>query len=375
MKLLIVAGEPSGDIHAANLIVALQKQSPGIELIGMGGQAMREAGANILFDITDTDIVGFTEAISHLKRLKKLFQSLLSLIDREKPDGAILIDYPGFNLRLGTRAKKKGIKVIYYISPQVWAWGKRRIKEIASSVDKMIVVLPFEEEFYSHEKIKVEFVGHPILDIIETFPSEEVVSEKVAILPGSRQQEVKRHLPLMLDAASLMRKERPRLFFVVLLAPSIAPSEIAGIPLPEGVRIINLAQVASKKKYEIMASASLLLVASGTATLEGACVGTPMLIMYKVSLLSWLLGKVLLKIPYIGLVNVVAEKKIVPELLQFDASPKKIAKTALELLGNKKKMDTMKKELKEVKAKLGTPGASKRAASIILKEMSANSAR
>ena len=239
MKLLIVAGEPSGDIHAANLIVALQKQSPGIELIGMGGQAMREAGANILFDITDTDIVGFTEAISHLKKLKKLFQSLLSLIDREKPDGAILIDYPGFNLRLGTRAKKKGIKVIYYISPQVWAWGKRRIKEIASSVDKMIVVLPFEEEFYSHEKIKVEFVGHPILDIIETFPSEEVMSEKVAILPGSRQQEVKRHLPLMLDAASLMRKERPRLFFVVLLAPSIAPSEIAGIPLPEGVRIIH----------------------------------------------------------------------------------------------------------------------------------------
>jgi lipid-A-disaccharide synthase len=371
LKLLIVAGEPSGDIHAANLITAIKKKSPDTELIGMGGGRMREAGANILFDITDIDIVGFTEALSHLRKLKELLQSLSTFIDSEKPDGVILVDYPGFNLRLAARAKKKGIKVIYYISPQVWAWGKGRIKEIAKSVDKMIVILPFEKEFYSHEKVKVEFVGHPILDTIEMFPSEGAVNETIAILPGSRRQEVRRHLPLMLNAASLMRKERPELLFVVLLSPSISPSEIAAFALPPGVRIMDSAGTPPQKKYEVMASAPLLLVASGTATLEGACVGAPMLIIYKVSFLTWLLGKALLKIPYIGLVNVVAGKKIAPELLQFDARPERIAKTALSLLGDEEKMNVMRKELKKVRAKLGTPGASERAAAIILEEIRA----
>lgn len=369
LKFLIVAGEPSGDIHAANLITALQKKFPDTELIGMGGQRMREAGAKILFDITDTDIVGFTEALSHLRKLKKLFQNLSDLIDSEKPNGVILVDYPGFNLRLAARAKKKGVKVIYYISPQVWAWGKRRIKEISKSVDKMIVILPFEKELYSHEKIRVEFVGHPILDTIEMFSSGGAVNETIAILPGSRQQEVHRHLPLMLDAASLMRKERPELLFVVLLAPSVSPSEIAQIPLPEGVKIMDLALTSPQKKYEVMATAPLLLVASGTATLEGACVGAPMLIIYKASFLTWLLSKALLKIPYIGLVNVVAGKKVAPELLQFDARPEKIAKTALGLLSDKEKMNVMRKELGEVRAKLGTSGASQRAAAIILEEI------
>jgi lipid-A-disaccharide synthase len=397
-KLLIVAGEPSGDIHAANLIMALQKQSPGIELVGMGGPRMKEAGANILFDITGTDIVGFTEALTHLKRLKKLLQGLSELIDAEAPDGVVLIDYPGFNLRLASRAKKRGVKVIYYISPQVWAWGKGRIKKIARLVDKMIVILPFEEEFYSHEKIKVEFVGHPLLDTIGPFPSGQAPlihsrgerhhfvtevhrnfqeyeltgqahNEAIAILPGSRQQEVRRHLSLMLDAASLMRKERPELQFVVLLAPSISPSVITAMSPLQGIRIIDLAQESPQKKYEVMAAAPLLLIASGTATLEGACVGTPMLIIYKVSFLTWLLSKALIRIPYIGLVNVVAGKKIAPEFLQFDARPERIAKTALDLLSDKEKMNTMRKELKEVRAKLGTPGASERAASIILEEI------
>ncbi|MBT9131949.1 lipid-A-disaccharide synthase [candidate division NPL-UPA2 bacterium Unc8] len=369
LKLLIVAGEPSGDIHAASLITALRKQSPNIELVGMGGPRMREAGANILFDITGTDIVGFTEALVHIRRLKRLLQSLSELIDIEKPDGVILIDYPGFNLRLAARAKKRGVKVIYYISPQVWAWGKGRIKEIARLVDKMIVILPFEEKFYSNEKIRVEFVGHPILDIIETFSSEGIVGETIAILPGSRQQEVHRHLPLMLDAASLMRKERPELQFVILLPPSISPSVITAMSNIGGIRIMDLAQEAPQKKYEAMAAAPLLLIASGTATLEGACVGAPMLIIYKVSFLTWLLSKMLLKIPYIGLVNVVAGKKVAPEFLQFNARPERIAKTALDLLTDKEKMNAMRKELKEVKTKLGTPGASERTASIILKEV------
>jgi len=243
------------------------------------------------------------------------------------------------------------------------------IKEIARFVDKMIVILPFEKEFYSHEKIKVEFVGHPLLDTVEMFPSRQVGNGAIAILPGSRQQEVRRHLPLMLNAASLMRKERPELQFVILLAPSISPSMITAMPHLQGIRIMDLTREAPQKKYEAMAAASLLLIASGTATLEGACVGTPMLIIYKVSFLTWLMSKAFLKIPHIGLVNVIAGKEVAPEFLQFNARPERIAKTALDLLSDSEKMNAMRKELKEVRAKLGTPGASERTASIILEEI------
>ena len=375
-KIMIVAGEASGDLHGANLVKALRRLSPDLEILGIGGTKMAEAGVKILFDVSGMAIVGFTGVLFHFRKLRRIFLETCRVISAGKFDTLILIDYPGFNLRLAAhvRKMKKDLPIIYYISPQVWAWGKGRVKRITELVDRMIVVFPFEREIYEAEGLPVEFVGHPLLDIIgegrvgkeETGADLGVSPGKqpiIGLLPGSRRQEVSRLLPVMLKAAELMKEEKD-LRFILPRASTIASPEINNL-LPPGLEV----RVIAGRTSRALALADLLLVASGTATLEAACVGTPMMIIYKVSLLNWLLAKALIKIPHLGLVNIVAGRKIVPEFLQFEAEPRRIASAALSLLEDKNRLELMRSELKAVRAKLGRPGASRRAARLVLETM------
>lgn len=367
---MVIAGEASGDLHGANLVKALKSLSPNLEIVGMGGRKMAKARVNILIDISQISIVGFGEVLRHFKRLSGTFHKICRVVEEERPDALILIDYPGFNLRLAERVKEKGIPIIYYISPQVWAWGRSRVKKIAKLVNKMIVILPFERDIYQDEGPPVEFVGHPLLDVIGPIGKKEEIASRlniplgrpvVGLLPGSRRQEIRRLLPTMLKVAKLMRARRPELEFVIPCASTISPEEIKDLLNPDlAVKLVH------DKTYEVMNLADLLLIASGTATLEAACLETPMVVIYKLSFLSWLLAKLLIRVPDIGLVNVVAGRRIVPEFLQFGARPGRIASASLDLLENESKRESMEKDLRAVKVKLGQPGASERAARLVL---------
>lgn len=369
-KILIVAGESSGDFHGSSLIQALRKIEPQIEISGIGGPRMRRAGCKIHFDISELSIIGFTDVLKNLAKIKRVFRRLLNEIDAQMPDACILVDYPGFNLRLAAEVKKRNIPVIYYISPQIWAWWKGRIRTIQRYVDKMIVVFNFEEALYRQAGIDVSFVGHPLLDIAYPGVSRENFCQKldlscekitIGLVPGSRKMEVERILPILLESAQIITKELPQTQFVLLKAPGLAEdlfsSRIKKCELPLAV--------CENQTYDFLNSCDFALVASGTATLETAIMQKPMLVVYKVSFLNWFIARWLIKLPFIGLVNVVAGKKIVPEFIQFQAKPPLIAKKALELLNNQDELRTIKSQLEKVRKSLGIPGASQRAAEII----------
>lgn len=371
-KIMMIAGEASGDLHGSSLALALKELKPGVELIGMGGEKMVEAGLRSFQDIRELSVIGFLEVLSNLKKFKAVFRLLVKKLDDEKPDVVILIDYPEFNLRFAKEAKRRGIPVVYYISPQIWAWRKGRVETIKKFVDKMIVVLGFEKDFYAREGVAAEFVGHPLLDSVRpALKMSEFLKRNgldpafktIALLPGSRTTEVERNLPVMLKAAKQIKDRfgdtqfimaKPRgikdIFYEKLLRRSpVKPAVVEGYP------------------YDCINAAELVVVASGTATIETAILEKPMLIIYRVSFLTWLIGKMLVKVPFIGLVNIIAGKQIVPELIQFDATPSKIASEASSLFSSPEKMEAMRLRLAAIRAKLGEAGASKRAAQIITK--------
>ena len=369
-RVMIIAGETSGDLHAAHLVRSLKSHDHHIEIFGVGGKRMKEEGADIVCDIVDLAVVGFVEVLKNIGTFKKLFEKLLKLLETKRPDAVILVDYPGFNLRFAKKAKEKNIPVIYYISPQIWAWGEKRIAEIKKCVDKMIVIFGFEEELYKQAGIKVSFVGHPFLDIVKpAWKKEETIkhlhakhhSLKIALLPGSRAKEIERHLPIMLKACEKIREMLPDTEFILSrrkeLDGSIYNKIIAGSPIkPHSLE---------NRPYEIMGASDLVLVSSGSATLETAIMQKPMVIIYKTSFITWLLAKNLIKIPDIGLVNVVAGKRIVPELVQFEVTPSNLARESLNILNDKNLQEHIKKDLMKVKEKLGDSGAVDRAARLI----------
>lgn len=377
-KIIIVAGESSGDFHGASLIKALRKLDPAIEISGVGGARMASAGARIDFDIKELSIIGFTDVIKNILKIKKLFSELLLNIDTERPDLVVLIDYPGFNLKLASALKKRNIPVIYYISPQIWAWWKSRIKTIKNVVDKMIVVFKFEETLYEDHGVDVSFVGHPLLDKTHLGLNREDIINKlklndqnpiIGLAPGSRKMEIERILPILLKSVKKIKQKLPKAQFTLLkstaledglYAAKINQSKLAGI-------------ISQNQTYEFLEVCDFVLVASGTATLETAIMEKPMIIVYKVSFLNWLIARMLIKVPFIGLVNVVAGERIVPEFIQYQAKPDLIAGKALELLSDKQALLNTKIELKKVKDTLGTSGASKRAAGIILDLINKNS--
>lgn len=374
--LILIAGEASGDMHAAHLVQEIKRLDPQITFSGLGGLKMQAQGVELYQDLTKIAVVGFVEVIKHYQEIKKAFHLILNKIKERQPLAVILIDYPGFNLRLAKELKKRNVKVIYYISPQVWAWKADRVLLIKKYIDKMLVLFQFEKDFYARFDVKVDFVGHPLIDIMDVKTSREEFLQShglkhnkltIGILPGSRQKEIQTLLPMMLEAADILAQEFPKIQFLLVKAPSIDQSLIKKYSPKAPARW----KIIEQQTYEAIHACDLVMVASGTATLETAILQKPMVIIYKTSFFSWLLAKMFVKIPDIGLVNVVAGKRIVPECVQFQATGKKIAEELKSIFTNEPKIADMKFNLKRVKELLGPAGASRRAAEQILKTISA----
>jgi lipid-A-disaccharide synthase len=316
-------------------------------------------------------VMGLTEVVSKLGSILKIMGMMKKSLDEYRPDLVILIDYPDFNLRLAKAAKKKGIKVFYYISPQVWAWRKNRINQIKKFVDKMAVILPFEVDTYAAKGFTVNYVGHPLLDLVKPHYSKQDSRKKIsiaenkttiALLPGSRLSEVTKLLPEMLRAAEILTQKIPGVQFVLPLADTLKEKNISAISKSSPVKI----KVITGLTYDIISSADLAIVASGTATLETALLGIPMIIVYKVSPFSALIGRMIINVQHIGLVNIVAGKTIVPELIQSNANGQRIASEALAILLNEEKRREIIAQLADIRTKLGEPGAARKAAQLAL---------
>lgn len=369
--ILMVSGEASGDLHGGNLAKEIFQQCPQVKILGMGGAQMQKAGVHLLENIEGMSVVGISEVFSHFTIIKDAFKRLRQFLEEHPPDLIICIDYPEFNLRLAKIAKRKKIKILYYISPQIWAWRRWRIKTIAQNVDTMLVVFPFELPFYQNAGIDVHFVGHPLVDIVKPKLTREEGLKKfhldpskpiISLLPGSRRGEIRHILPSLLEAAQKIAQKEPDRQFLLAQAPTISDQEIQ--PFLEKIHL--KIHCYEGYTYDIISLSDLVIVASGTATLETALLNTPMILVYRLSALSYLLGRLLVQVPFIGLVNLVAEKKIVPELIQQHADPENIAFWAEKLLQNPKTRKTMRQELKMVKEKLGKIESSKQAAQIAL---------
>jgi lipid-A-disaccharide synthase len=373
-KILLVAGEVSGDLHGSHLVEAIQRIEPEVRFFGVGGEGLERRGMKLLYPASSLSVVGITEVFLKLGTIFKALRGLKRSLEREKPDLVILIDFPEFNLRLAKLAHRRGIPILYYISPQIWAWRPKRINLIARVVKKMIVLFPFEVSLYEAAGVDVEWVGHPLLDIVKPTLPKEVAFQQlgldpkrrtVGLLPGSRVHEVERLLPPLLDSAHLLEREIPDLQFVIPLAPglprAIFSSWMKSIPI--SVKVVE------GYAYDAMNLSELLITASGTATLEGAILGKPMIIIYRVSLPSYWVGRALIRVDHIGLVNLVAEKEIAPELIQKDANPQRIADEALRILRDPILSRKMSESMAEVRQKLGEPGAAQRAAQIVVSLM------
>jgi lipid-A-disaccharide synthase len=369
-KILIVAGETSGDLHGAHLVKAALSLDPTLRFYGVGGKHLRSTGIEVIFDSSEVAVVGIVEVFSKLRSIYRAFRWLKRSLDSDRPALAILIDFPDFNLRLAKEANKRGIPVFYYISPQVWAWREGRVKKIAKLVPKLVVILPFEVPFYRQRGIDCEFVGHPLIDVVKPHLSKEQAHEifrldkdkrTIGLLPGSRREEVQKLLPVLLKGAHLLVRDFPNLQFIMPLAPAINRFEVEGYVARFNVDI----RIVDEYIYDVLNICDLIITASGTATLEAAIMNTPMIIVYKVSFLSYLVGRLLVKVKNIGLVNLIAEKRIVPELIQGQASPVNIFNETSKMLKNPRLLSTIRGELEKVKEKLGNPGASQRAAQIL----------
>ncbi len=368
-KVVIVAGEASGDLHGANLMKELRKIEPGLSLRGVGGDRLREAGVELMADVSRMGVVGITEVLFRIPLILKTFFKLKEIFQKDKPDLLILIDYSGFNLPLARAAKKKGIKILYFISPQVWASRKGRIRTIRETVDRMAVIIPFEAALYKKEGVNADFIGHPLVDNVRvqyTRPEAmrhfnlDEAGPIVSILPGSRPGEVKRLLPLMLETALILKRSYPAAQFLLPLASTLNPEDV--LEMVKGVAL-NV-RIIREETYEALGISDVAMVASGTATLETALLEIPMIIVYKVSGLTYQIGKRFVYIDRIGLVNIIAGKSVVPEFIQGEARPKEMARALADLLADQKARETMIGELKKVRAALGDPGASGRAARI-----------
>lgn len=365
MKLIIIAGEVSGDIHGGKLVAELKKQNPEIELSGIGGDQMIQYGFNAIYHIKQMAFLGIGEIIKHLPFIRKVFNTLIENVKKEKPNAVVLIDYPGFNLRFAKAMHKLGIPVIYYISPQLWAWGKRRVKKIKKYVDKMLVVFPFEVEFYKKHRIQAEYVGHPLVDehLDKVYPKKINRSEEIilGLLPGSRKHEIEQLLPDMLKTAKILYDENQISKVLIAKVDNIS-DEIYNENISDGYPFVELFPGRTSEFYNKLDAA---LVKSGTSTLETAYFQVPFIIVYRVSTLTWFLGNLLVKLDSIGLANIVAGKKVADELLQNDFTPQKAARLISDLLQPDKNKEK-RNELKIIIEKLGEQGASKRVAEKII---------
>ncbi len=378
MKLAVVAGEASGDLHASEVVRELKHFDPSLETFGIGGDLLAMQGTKILHHAREMGIVGLFNVLRHLGMFKRIFRELIDRIVAERPDAVLLVDYPDFNLRVARRVKELGIPVIYYISPQVWAWRRGRVRHIAEYVDRMIVIFPFEEEFYKGHRVPVTYVGHPLIEQLQGVKRPAGSGRiRVALLPGSRRGEVDDLLPAMLEAVRLLKGERPSrpqspitaggtpalrdLEAFIVQAPTIDREQLERVMKQTGIEV----PIVLHDGGEAVASANVALSSSGTATLEAAIIGTPVVVMYKLTPATYLIARRLVRLPHFSLVNIVAGKGVVPELLQHHVTGPRIADEVRRLLEPETRRRVVE-DLAAVKAKLGEPGASRRAAEAIM---------
>lgn len=369
-KVLISAGEASGDIHAAAVTAAIKKIDPTTEVFGMGGDALRNAGGEVLFDIKDHGVMGFVEVLKKLPDLFKLRDDFSRVMDERKPDCLITVDYPGFNMKLAKLAHDKGIPVVSYIAPSAWAWHKSRAKNVAKIVDKVACIFPFEYDVYKEAGANVEFVGHPLVDIVKPSMSEEAAyafagkqpgRKLILLMPGSRLMEIEKMLPTLLEAAKLIKKQLPEVGFVMPRAGTIPISL-----LEEKIKASDVAvRITEGNNYDLFSVADLALATSGTVTLEAALCGLGSVIVYRTNPLTYFIAKMVVNIPHIGLPNIVAGRGVLPELIQNDFTPARVAQEAIGLLEEERNAQ-MKKDLAYVKERLGKPGAVGRVAELVL---------
>ena len=375
-KIVLVCGEPSGDLQAGLLVSKLKELDKTLRVFAVGGENLRLAGAEIFQDIKGLSVLGLFDVLKKIGVFKKLMAAVLEKIDQVKPDAVILVDFSGFNLRLA-KAVNRRAKTIYYISPQVWASRQGRVETIRKFIDKLIVIFKFEQDFYRKLGIEAEFVGHPLLDIVKPSAGKEAILKEFglkegqpvfALLPGSRSAEVKRILPVMLKSARLIQEKIPNAQFIIS-KPSGADNSIYESSLRGAKRRSNLnseIKIIESRQYDCLNAADFVLVCSGTATLETAITRKPNVIIYKMGLLNYLLYRPMVKVPFIGMENIVAGKMLAPEFIQFRALPRLIADKVLEIFNGKKKLEELKKDFANLKEKLGPPGAPSRAARSII---------
>jgi lipid-A-disaccharide synthase len=370
-RVLLSCGEPSGDLYAGALTRELRVLDPGASVSGLGGPRFAAAGGHLVDDYRDLAVTGLSEALAKIPRSLMALRRLTSAARAERPDVAVLVDFPDFNFRLARRLRTLGVRIVYYISPQIWAWRPRRIRTIRAIADRVLVIFPFEEAIYRDAGVPVEFVGHPLIDLAQAsspraafLPRQGLAADAptVAILPGSRSNEVARILPDLAASARLIRARVPRVQFLVARAPSLCDDLFASIATdPPGPLAVVEGDTDS-----VLAAADVALTASGTATVQAALHSTPMVIVYRVSRMTYSLGRRLVKLDTFGMVNLIAEERVVPELIQEAFTPVAVAAEAVSMLTDSDRVARIRAGLSRVRGRLGAPGASRRAAAAVL---------
>ena len=367
-QIMLVVGEASGDAHGAHLVEALYKRDRTVKVFGVAGEQLQQTKFETLFSVAELTGMGLVELAGNLTNLWRAYRLLKRALTERRPNLLVLIDFPEFNLRLARLAKSLGIPVLYFISPQIWAWRRGRVKQIARWVDHMAVVFPFEAEFYARHGVKVTFVGHPLLETVYSTQSRERVLTKlgldstkpvIALLPGSRPGEVDNHLPVMRDAALKLSREREVQFFCVR-ASTIERARIESKLQNSVVRI----PIVDQDRYDALHAADLVWTASGTATLETALLGRPMIVIYRLSWLTYWLARLLVRVDHIGMVNLLAGERLVPELIQNDVNPARLAQESKTLLDHQILRASIVDKLAKLRERLGMPGAAERVADL-----------
>ena len=373
--LLVIAGELSGDMHAAGVVRQLKAARPGLAIYGIGGDQLRAAGMEILVEARDMAVLGFWEVLKRYGFLRGVFHRMVRVARERRPDAVLLIDYPGFNLRFAAEMKKLGVKVLYYVCPQVWAWHRSRIPKMARLIDRLMVIFPFEVDVFAGTGLKVDYVGHPLVDEARVASSDEAGppipwqgEPRLALMPGSRRQEIERILPVMLEAAGRLQRENPRLSVVVAAAsPEMATLIRARVLGVVGAPLRMEVVVGATRR--ILREATAAMVKSGTSTLEAVLMGCPMVVVYRTAPLTYHIGRRLIRVPYLGMANLIAGREAFTEYLQDDATPQALAAGVAPLLRDTPERAASRAAVAEVARKLGDGGAAREAARVVLEEL------
>jgi lipid-A-disaccharide synthase len=373
--ILLSAGEASGDLHGATLCRALRELHPGVRLIGMGGPRMAAAGMEVVADVSGHAVVGTSEALGRIPRLYRAYRLLKARLIEERPRALVVIDFPEFNLRLARIARRAGVPVVYFIPPQIWAWRRGRIRQMARRVSRVLAVLPFEEKLYRDAGVPVDFVGHPLLDVLPLDLDRaearrrlgvDPVESLIGLLPGSRREEVERLLPPMLVAAKRLSAAGVARRFALGLAPAVdvaAVGRLVKSAIDEGGPRVDIFE---RRTYEVMAAADVVLISSGTATLEAALLGVPMVVCYRVSRVTEAVVRLLVKVRWCSLPNLIANRGVVPEVLQDELTGQRLAGEALRLIEDPAAASAQRAAFEQVRAQLGAPGVGRRAAQAVI---------